>query len=256
MSKNKRKAISMKKILKSVSVFVLLLSTVLSIVSCGIFDDGKSGGFLNEPIDITIYNGDEANTYTVTTGKTAVVGTVSKQGYFFKGYYSEENGGEQYFDNKGNSLVTWKKGFPTTLYAQWQSIYELEYNSKVYFEDPYDSRRGEGYTFSIPEDFKNAIAENPSAKLKISVKLSAKYSSDHNYPVTLKLMDMEGAESELLGEQTQPLYSNYNDYQFDFEVDAHCLKKGKFYLFWNNKGVGYWVCMYVKDLTYTLSFEK
>lgn len=88
--------------------------------------------------DITLYAVWQANTYTVTlnagegTGGTASVQATfdaampnisipSRNGYTFKGYFSEANGaGTQYYDANGSSTNSWVTPSDATLYAAWE----------------------------------------------------------------------------------------------------------------------------------------
>lgn len=261
----------MKKI-KLFLTILLVVSTVFSISSCSLFynptvnagDPTNNGSnptndadFTNEEVTITIYNDEDVNTFSVTTGKIAIVDTFSKPSYRLKGYYSQKDGGEQYFDGEGKSLVNWKKSFPTTLYAQWESIYHMSYESEEYYNNPKESRDGIGITFELPDEFKSAISDNPSAKIKLSIDMKAKYVSDWSeYPITVSIRDMAGAQGEKIAQDTKPLGAEYQNYNFEFTFDAYKLKNGEFYVWMNNKGFQYFICMYIKDLSYSLEFVE
>ncbi len=98
--------------------------------------------------DIILYAYWRVNTYTVTldndggSGNTTVkatydsaVPTVSiptKDGYTFKGYYTEKNrGGTQYIRNNGTGIGEWNIAQDTTLYAGWEiNTYYITYETK------------------------------------------------------------------------------------------------------------------------------
>ena len=89
--------------------------------------------------DVTLYAIWQAQSYTVTFdkqsgdgGSASVTATFdesmpditipSREGYIFKGYYSEvDGGGTQYYDENGSSTNAWNKDAATTLYAYWEA---------------------------------------------------------------------------------------------------------------------------------------
>ena len=251
---------------KAILSIILVVLTIFTASSCSLFynPSGKNTHtnedvetIINEDVEITIYNENEANTYNVKTEEIAVVDTFSKPGYRFKGYYSQIENGEQYFDSDGKSLVNWKKSFPKTLYAQWESIYDMSYTSQEYYTEAKGSRDGMGITLELPDEFKSAISDNPSAKIKLTINMKAKYISDwSNYPLTVSVRDKSGADGEKIAQDSAPLGDEYQNYNFEFTFEAHKLKNGKFYVWMNNKGFQYYICMYVKDLSYSLEFVE
>ncbi len=58
----------------------------------------------------------------VTIGSTYNLGSATKAGYTFLGWYSEQEGGSAYTDAQGDSAgMTWKEENSTTLYAHWEA---------------------------------------------------------------------------------------------------------------------------------------
>ena len=85
----------------------------------------------------------------------------------------------------------------------------------------------------------------------------AKYSSNWNeYPVSVDVREIPGIDGEILDKGSKPLSDQYQSYRFELVFDAHKLINDEFYLFINNNGSRYYVCMYVKNFTYTLTFVK
>ena len=249
------------KLFKSIITFVLLLSTIFSVSSCSLFYSPEGGGGMfnkNEDVELVLHNGTETKTCTVQTGKIVSVDLFHNPGYLFKGYFSAETGGEQYFDSKGASLVAWKSSFPTALYAQWENIYDMSYESQEYFVTKALAGEGAtGRTFELPSEFVAAISDNPSAKMKMTIDFKAKYVSDWSkYPLTLTVQDKAGAEGEKIGKASKNLSSDYQSYSFEFEFDARLLRNGEFYWWMNNNSSGYFVTFYIKDFSYTLSFVE
>lgn len=248
------------KIFKSLIAIVLLISTIFSISACTLFysPSGENGINKRENIDIVLHNGNETKTCTVVTKEIATVDLFHKPGYYFKGYFSAETGGEQYFDSKGKSLVEWKKTFPTTLYAQWESIYDMSYKSEEYFTTKALAGDGAtGRTLELPNEFVAAISDNPSAKMKMTIDFKAKYVSNwDDDPLTLTIQDVSGSSGERIARSSTPLTDNYQSYNFEFTFEAHKLKNGEFYWWMNNNSAGYFVTFYIKDFSYTLSFVE
>lgn len=88
--------------------------------------------------DYTLYAKWTANTYTITLdanggdgGNVSVTATFgeslpdvaipTRQDFVFKGYYSAQTGGSQYYDMKGEAIKEWDVDADTTLFAQWMA---------------------------------------------------------------------------------------------------------------------------------------
>lgn len=247
------------KAFKTFIACVLLVSTIFTFSACFFGGSGNDNGMFNktEDVELTLHNDDESKTVTVRTGSTAFVELFHKPGYSFKGYFSKEEGGEQYFDGDGKSLVSWKKEFPTELYAQWESIYDMSFKSGTFYTKEEASYGGIANIYDLPKEFVKVIENNPSAKMKIIVEFDAKYSSNWNeYPVSVDVREIPGIDGEILDKESKPLSDQYQSYRFELVFDAHKLINDEFYLFINNNGSRYYVCMYVKNFTYTLAFVE
>ena len=101
--------------------------------------DHAAGDPITLTEDVTLYAIWQAQSYTVTFdkqsgdgGSASVTATFdesmpditipSREGYIFKGYYSEvDGGGTQYYDENGSSTNAWNQAAATTLYAYWEA---------------------------------------------------------------------------------------------------------------------------------------
>ena len=198
----------MKKIIIVALALVIVLGCI-GLTAC----DSISG------IELTVYTNGVPETYKAGLNKTVTINPGTKNGYYLKGYYTAEVGGEKYFDVNGESLSVWNKSFPTVFYAQWESIKGFESATKswdnTYTFSPHfgsaTSNPGTKFSWEITDEAKNLVMGNLDANLRIRVTGKIKA------PVTMKirLQDTNSSNAEVfesftLSDETPS--GNYNDF--------------------------------------------
>lgn len=228
---------------------------VCSFIFC-LFSCDENANIFQNTSTITIEHQDSIETIEVTNDKFVYVDPKAKSGYLFLGYFDAPEGGEKYIDFNGKSTAKWKKGFPSKLYPQWKSIYDVGGKSGLLFDDePKSLGLVWGY-FNLSDEIKRAVEENPGKKMEIIVHWKAKYSSNHDEPMSIKARETD-YNGELLGKQTGlVLQSEYNAYSATFEFEASLVRNGKIYIEIDNSASSYWVCGYVKDLYIEVNFVE
>ena len=204
----------MKKIIIVALALVIVLGCI-GLTAC----DSISG------IELTVYTNGVPETYKAGLNKTVTINPGTKNGYYLKGYYTAEVGGEKYFDVNGESLSVWNKSFPTVFYAQWESIKGFESATdswdKTYTFSPHfgsaTSNPGTKFGWEITDEAKNLVMGNLDANLLITVTGKIKT------PVgmTIRLQDTNGSNAEVFYSKDIPSCDNYEE----FVVLAQCSAK-------------------------------
>ena len=211
--------------------------------------------------EITLLDGDFSETLTVETGKYFQVDSPTKNGYLFLGYFDEETGGEKYIGTDGKTISKWKKGFPTTLYAQWKDIYTLEWQSEKMYSTKANyvgatNVGGPMIKCELPQEMKDAIETNPTKKLEITITCKAySTSSGSGSPMTFKIYDNNNSGKEAISKSDKiALQSEYSAYNITLYANASDIDNGMFYLNVDNNSTAYLVSMYIKDITIHVEF--
>lgn len=155
----------------------LLILLVLVIALCGVcftacdwFESSTTNSSARKT-DITVYTDNESEEYSIKIGEIATINTTTKNGYYLKGFYTQRNGGEMYFDCYGDAVAKWEEGFPTTFYAQWESV--IGYKSEIQeWDGPYmfygDPNLRLGWEIS-GKQMKTILNGNWKQRIKISI---------------------------------------------------------------------------------------
>ena len=158
---------------KIICVFFVVIMVFLFGCECSFSSD-----IFNKEKEITVFVDENKYQYTAIVDKEFSIRPVTKEGYYLKGFYSEKEGGQKYIKADGNSLSVWKDEFPTTLYAQFESINELMFKGDVILDtvqirDEFSPQK-KYVTYNLSEDFNNAILANYNSNIYVSVSFYVK----------------------------------------------------------------------------------
>ena len=250
----------MKKTIRIIAFLTALIITVSALSSCFFEPNSNEGsGTQNKltEVTVTLINSKSSEDIIAKLNQQLVITPPTKTGCYFTGYYDNDNGGTCYINEKGTSNSVWQKDFPSTLYAQWESISGMTYHSEVGCEDDplnfgfYDA----GYVFELPANFQNAIKGNLSETLKITAHFKAKEVVGFitSYAdLDVKLRDGSGKGGTTFAKQTIRPGKEYTSYNLEFTTTAEAFKKGDVYLIFD---LGYAnTDLYIKDISITVSF--
>lgn len=249
----------MKKVVSIVVLLAVIMCAVMGFVACDFFssdsdrnsssnsssNNSSSGSSSTtrpkEQVTINVYVDDVPTSYTLTVGQTAKINPNTKHGYYLLGYYTEQVGGTKYFDVNGESSAIWEKSYPTTFYAQWQSVDNL----KIIDYQVEESTRSWGgsldYSFALKDTAKNAVMGNLDRIIRFQLSFRY-YSDDRNFAI--RLMDNGSSSGEIFVTEnftySTTAWTNYNvtldcparvfigDYQMTIRIVGN--RYGAFYI--------------------------
>ncbi len=253
------------KTIKILCVMMLLIVACATLSACGILSallDNDSEEILTsttEPVietaTLTVYDGDAYSSFDVVIGEQANITAYTKSDYYLTGYYTQETGGTKYFDSTGASTGAWQSTNPTTFYAQWDSIYDLEYSVSDIEVFSFSSG-GICQSYELPIEFANSILGNLSSELVVSLSFKAKYvqsSFTFTTPtITIQLLDATDSSAEAFGEYKYKPDTDYESHSIQFTTQAKVAKSGELIIDWDSN---YSYASYIKDLTITVSYS-
>lgn len=255
--------------MKKLKIVSLLICVLLTLSACS-FDFGDNSDSENKPskptvdtVTITVIDGDYSFTQELTCGEEANIGSLTKMGYYLTGYFTQEVGGEKYFTTNGDSVSVWQKNFPTTFYAQWDSIS----NSACYFtgfvDEPLVAKTSLAWHNSyfyiyttFHEKFLNAIQGNLEATLYFTISYRQKlHHADGSGKNTLACYITEDVSGggETIGKISYTASTEYQDFSFNFSAKARLFQKGTVYFVYvigSTNGTN----SYIKDYNIKISF--
>lgn len=243
--------------LKVIALLVCLtLATALLTGCSGLFgsnnDSDQSEEEQKPTASITVYVDDAQQQFSVPIGEVAKVKTFTKNGYYLKGYYSEKEGGNKYFDASGTSVGLWQEINPTTLYAQWEKLDALEphkFDTKMVNQPEGDSSWWLQET--LPAEYYNAVQGNLDAAFIIKLEYQVKCSAEE---VAFIVYDRTDDAKEKFGEDTvQTGGSEYHPYTREIKVNAKAFVNGKVYIYAYWIGLGWTNTIYFKNLTISIA---
>ncbi len=256
----------MKKFIKIATLSLCLLFISTSITACSLFSSSNNpGDSTPKTQDITVYKDDTPTTYTLTLGEVAEIDVFTKSGYYFNGAYDSAVGGTKYFGLDGKSLLAWEKTFPTTFYAQWKNIADLQSTFNVFGNEPQSGGTSgqRTKTITLDDDFVSAIKGNFDKKLKIEYTIDLKTSSafdiDTAHPIRMyvKGYNNSGAEQHVIFTHT-PLLDSFSTFTGSVEIPANDFASGNIYIVVRNtqKFMMSWAypVFYSRNLTLNVSF--
>jgi Listeria-Bacteroides repeat domain (List_Bact_rpt). len=225
---------------KTTIVILLLITTASILIGCS-----SSIAFTpKEEARVTLYNDGMSVTETFNIGELAFITPFMKEGYYMKGLYTENSGGEQYFNSDGLSLDVWKKDNPTTLYAQWESLAGYSCNTSVRFSVNLPISFNEVSSFSggygsysyelyLSDTMTTIIQGN--LERNIEIKLSFKVEADINTSIFGSVSSfhftvydsLSGGAETLYISQSYDIFTNqYIEISITFTTQAQLIKKG------------------------------
>ncbi len=234
--------------------YILIMIFILLISSCSNFSN-IGGEKKDQTVKVTIVDGDFQRVDTLKYGEPNNINYLTKPGYYLKGIYDEPSGGTMYFDSLGIGQSEWQENYPTTLYAQWESVNGLAYESNVtHIEKAYDFEYAVDMYRELPAYFVNACKGNMGKKLFIEVSFRTKadkYSSNE-CKYTVSITDSNKNDRETFAKKEIIVSQEYNPYIITFTVDARCAINGGIHciLF---RGV-YGPDCYIKDYSVKVKF--
>lgn len=242
--------------------FLLCLVLILTLsfpVGCG-----GEVSIISSNLDVTLMDGSDSETINVTTGSYFQIEPPAKNGYLFLGYFDQENGGQKYVDENGKTLSKWKKGFPSTLYAQWKSIDTLKWESGQQFSDSEALCSYLSATLSLPlsKEFHSALNSNPGKNVKISISYKARnhayndqYVFAQNNPLRIYIKDSTGDGAETLASTKQEVTDSYASYNYIVSVPASSIANKSVVITFAKSAYGTDTAGHVKDVFVTFTFE-
>lgn len=218
------------------------------------YDDGNSGSggsgsssssgssgsssSSNKVITIELINGSQVLREVVICNQENEVPTLTKSGYYFKGYYDSEYGGTQYFDNKGKSTSNWTY-FPSCLYAQWGDIRDLSYTTQYNGDRLAWSLSSLSVsvdlyayaTLKLSDEFVSAIESNPDRNVEVTVSFEA-WASVKTFKSRIWLSERKkDAGGQKLGMQEITLGESRSNYTITVTAKASLFSKGSVYFY-------------------------
>lgn len=223
-------------------IFALLL--ICSILTgCSFFGDESdstkdTGSNSLNTVRVNFYNGENVKTENLEIGKQFKVSLPIKNGYYLTGYYSEPEGGIQYFDVYGRSISVWSENYPTDLYAQWEPIsgvriYNIYKPDKTY-ESTGTLDANIWFLSSLDEFGILLVSANLNREVKITISYRVKEVYTQYYPtvkhyVTIK--DSKESSGEVIHSTSYNLEcGNYYDQVITFTCEARELSSGQLFV--------------------------
>lgn len=218
-----------KSIIKLILVLVLVCVLSSSLVGCVLFssnDGGSNNNKNKKTVNIVVHNGISMKNYTVTVGEFAKIDPVYKNGYYPIGFFTEEEGGEKYFDFTGDSVSVWQEGYPTVFYAQYDSLDNLE---EIKWE--YSGEKQMRYNYYEPSVDKNspayyALMGNMDKTIQIHIafrfKMNGSESSSAKFTHYVNFYNKTGNTQELFAKSPQftTIGAKWEDFEFTLECSA------------------------------------
>lgn len=250
-----------KRIILVVLSVVISIAMIVSMGGCSLLEiilGGSSGTISDDSIEITVYNDDTPATFKVKSGEENKITAFTKPGYYLTGYYSEKSGGTKYFDTEGKSVSIWQKTNPTTLYAQWNEIANLDkYESQIYYESntlKYTWDNSKFIDFDLPTNYINAVRGNFEEEFDIVVKF--KFKSSNGIIVSMLVCDKTSNDREYFGSQKFNIEgNNYIDFEAKYTVKASAFKYGQV-VFMSYMNGGMFDEGYLKEISCTVQYHQ
>ncbi len=254
--------------MKTLTKFATLLLSILLLVSmaaCSAFnnpgnnDDDTDDDTPPQTQVITVYKDDTPTTYTVTLGEVAEIDVFTKPGYYFNGAYDSAVGGTKYFDDNGLSTMVWGAGNPSTYYARFDSIYNINYYELQYEENPYamsTSGNASYIDFEFSNELKRAISQNLDKELRVTISLSlSNNSKDWNFGAVGITNLKSGGELTIFEEEIPNRANVYTNHVYTTTLSTRLLQNGKIYIYLYN-GYTIWsnVRYYAKNISVQIQF--
>lgn len=256
--------------MKKVIAILFALITAFSMVAC--FNTTEEP----ETETIKIHDGDRSFEVQAEVDKDLnIIKTYAdiysgKKDYYIEGVYDSQTDGEKYFDQEGDCRAIWSKNFPKEFYVRWESIdnykivddywWDSETTPKEYdFEAREESFRYSRHHFNSQKGYSSnylIISNNRDRMIDVKINFRAKTTQGgDNTPdmINVALCDGEDNGKEIYITDSRPLYTSYNDYEFDMQCTMKAFgyvektpQRCLFIRFTVNKGV--WHVNYYKDL--------
>ena len=221
-------------------------------------DKGSAATEELKTASITLVDGISEQTITVTYNEEYRTSVPNKSGFYFKGYYDSETGGDCYIGANGKSIGVWTEVFPTKLYAQYGSIEGMSWTSDV--ENADEAYKFSFYSviydFKLPNDFQNAMKANPGKKIKVVLNFKAKQLSEGTlespHRMNVKLQDGSDKGAMSFGKYELMAGKEYQSYTYEYTANAASFPKGILYISFD---LGYAnTSMYLRDISIDVSF--
>ena len=249
----------MRRIKKILTFSMLILFSTICLASCSLFPNSDNI-FPSTEAMIEI-NFDEIKVEQVVKyNQSVTVEVKNKKEYYLEGIYDEEEGGTKYFDSLGKSLVAWKKEFPTTFYARYGSIYELEQEIEVYGNEPKscngnnDSNKYVLYKeYKLDDLFISALNKNFDKKIKVNYSVDLKINDEFDTSYNNKGAD----EHEVF--KILPTTNNFTTYTGSVDISANDFANGNIYVYVKSTRstfIGFASYFYIRNLNITISFAE
>ncbi len=223
----------MKKFIIIFVVCAVIVTICLTFTACGLFGDGGALS-KNKTSTITVYNESSSSSYDLTIGKEAHIEPVFKSGYYLTGFFDKASGGTMYFDVSGDSTSVWQKDYPTTFYAQWDEIKNLETMKwDGYYDSDYYLGESKTFPFNVSKPLSmNAVQGNydKSIEIMFQIRIStedafAKVGNDEKNDYKIEFCNKSGDGREAFATKTLSTVGHgWHDFKFTVTCPAKIFK--------------------------------
>lgn len=202
---------------RNVILLAICLSLLFQLSSCVFsWPTGNGYGPTEDPITITVVYPGSQTTITVTPGRETSFTPEYINGKILVGFYGQNSAaGFEYFDFTGRMNGSWRKDYPTTVYAIYEEPdYSLTFTSSILKEeDPYSYYYGggKGATFKFStnqikadKEFYRLLYCCPNLEVKIV--MHAEIMQSGNYEVNTIFSFGKG--NEAFGSVNAPSFSS------------------------------------------------
>ena len=252
--------------MKKILVIILIAILALGLTGCswlGTADDDSIFSKDKNTVTVNFHNGATVKSEKLKLGEEYKADIPIKNGYYLTGYYSEPEGGTQYFDELGRSISVWSEDYPTDVYAQWASvsgmkIYNVYTPDKTYEGGPgMDSSIGIKMTMSELSTILVSGNLDHEVVVKISYRIWEEYTKFYAITKhTVKIKDGSGSSADVLFSTSYDFdcSGGYQQRTLTFKCEARRFSSGYLYFYVANNSGYTFDEMAIKDFSLTAEF--
>lgn len=232
---------------------------------CGCFLFNGDSAYEDYMTTITLHGDGEDLPFEAKYGRKVETTSLTKKGYYLKGYYANPDGTNRYFDSAGKSLTEWNKDFPVEFYPAWEEIGKLTYRETALQENPQKITLQSNvfsHKFELSPELVNAAKGNMDQKLlvKCSYKFTCTRPYESNRVTVVIWFTNADTSGETYGETSwvyqEPKMASgeypYIERELSAEIPAGELLHGNLFLKFKASMNGYKKC--IKNISLSISF--